>query len=354
MEGHPTHAPARSSMRARSAMTFDEARLRWGAQLERRLGEGMSASGLVREMAGYQIGTRGKRIRLLLPVWGASNLGGRPEDALDLGVGLELLHNATLAFDDLQDGDLYRRGLPTVWHRWGAAQAINAGNALVFEAFARLGQAPEGARVTRAVCAQMVRVTEGQAMEFQLKLPEGDPAAIRPSVAAWEAVAARKTGALFTACFQAAVIAARAGERAVDDAAAWGALLGLLFQAQDDYLDLVGEKGREVRHSDLAEAKVSLPVAWALDHADAPERDALRAFLATPRERKSPETLDAAFELLDRTGALRATADRLCALVDEALAHPLAAVFPGLAARLVAPVAHALPRHASGCAASAG
>ena len=108
-------------------MSYEEAQLRWGAELERRLHESVSATGLVREMLSYQISCRGKRIRLLLPVWGAANLGGCPEDALDIGVGLELLHNATLAFDDLQDGDLYRRGAPTLWHRWGSAQAINAG-----------------------------------------------------------------------------------------------------------------------------------------------------------------------------------------------------------------------------------
>ncbi len=335
-------------MRLRTNMTFDEARFRWGAELERRLGESVTATGLVREMLDYQLGSRGKRIRLLLPVWGASNLGGRPEDAFDLGVGIELLHNATLVFDDLQDGDLYRRDLPTVWHRWGSAQAINAGNALVFEAFARMGRAPEGARVARAVCAQMIRVTEGQAMEFQLKLPEGDPAAIRPTVEGWEAVAVRKTGAFFTTCFQAAVLAARAGEQAVDDAATYGDLLGLLFQAQDDYLDLVGEKGRRARCSDLVEGKVSLPVAWVCEHADAPERAALLAFIAMPREQKTPERIDAAFDLLERTGALRATADRLGALLDQALAHPLSVTFPDLATRLLTPVRHALPQRASG------
>lgn len=331
-------------MQRRMSVTYDEARLRWGAELERRLGESVSATGLVREMLRYQLGSRGKRIRSLLPVWGASNLGGDPEDALDLGVGLELLHNATLVFDDLQDGDLYRRDLPTVWHRWGAAQAINAGNALVFEAFARIGAAPAGARVTQAVCAQMVRVTEGQAMEFQLKLPEGDPAAIRPTVAAWEDVAERKTGALFTTCFQAATLAARAGEQTVDDAATFGALIGILFQAQDDYLDLVGEKGRRARCSDLMEGKISLPVAWAFEHAGAPERDALAAVVAAPRERKTPAQIDEAFGLLERTGALRATADRLVDLHDRALAHPLSESFPGLATRILAPVVHALPR----------
>src|SRR5215831_8065429 len=120
-----------SPSRRLSRLSFEEAQQRWGAELEQRLRESVSATGLVGEMLSYQLASRGKRLRALLPVWGAANLGGRPEDALDVGVGLELLHNATLVHDDLQDGDRYRRGVPTVWHRWGAVQAINAGNALV-------------------------------------------------------------------------------------------------------------------------------------------------------------------------------------------------------------------------------
>lgn len=335
-------------------MSYEEAQRAWGAELERRLRESVSATGLVREMLNYQLSSRGKRIRLLLPVWGAANLGGRPEDALDIGVGLELLHNATLAFDDLQDGDRYRRGVPTVWHRWGSAQAINAGNALVFEAFACLGRAPAGARVSRAVSDRMLRVVEGQAMEFQIKLPEGDPAAIRPTIEAWKDVAVRKTGAFFATCLQAAAIAAEADERTIDDAAGYGGLLGLLFQAQDDYLDLVGEKGRNVRGSDLAEGKLSFPVAWVYENAGAAEIGSLRRILDAPREQKTPEMIERAFDLLERTGALRATDLWLRDLLNRALAHPLSAHFPDLAARMLAPVAHALTGRKEGCHARLG
>lgn len=161
-------------------------------------------------------------------------------------------------------------------------------------------------------------------------------------------MAVRKTGAFFTTCFQASVLAARAGEQRLHDAATYGALLGLLFQAQDDYLDLVGEKGRRARCSDLVEGKISLPVAWVCEHADARERAALLALIALPRAQKTPEKIDEAFNLLERTGALRATADRLGALLEEALAHPLSATFPDLATRLLTPVRHALPQRATG------
>ena len=44
-----------------------------------------------------------------------------------MGAAVEVMHNATLVHDDIQDGDEYRRGRPTTWKRYGVAQAINIG-----------------------------------------------------------------------------------------------------------------------------------------------------------------------------------------------------------------------------------
>src|SRR6185437_3167843 len=158
----------------------------------------------------------------------------------------------------------------------------------------------------------------------------------------------RKTGAFFSACLQGAAIAAGAGERAIEEGATFGQKLGLLFQAQDDYLDLVGEKGRRTRGSDLTEGKLSFPVAWVYEHAPRAESTALRRIVELPREEKTPERIEEAIALLERTGALGATASFLGDLFDEALGHPLSESFPGLAARLLAPVAHAMSASAAG------
>lgn len=330
------------------AISYEHARRCWGDELERRVRGGVVSTGLVNEMIHYQIASGGKRLRALLPVWVCVNLGGRAEDALDFGAGLELLHNATLVHDDLQDGDLYRRGVSTVWHRWGAAQAVNAGDALIFEGLAAIARAPSKAGFASAACEALLRVIEGQAMEFQLKLPPGDPAALSPTIEVWQAMAQRKTGALFSACLRAGALAAGADPATVEGCAEHGERLGLLFQVQDDYLDLVGKKGRQHRGSDLMEGKLSFPVIWAYQNAAAAEVTALRAVVEGGRERTSVEMVEEAIHLLERTGALAATALWLKDSLDTAVAHPMAAVVPGLADLFVAPVAHALPGPESG------
>ena len=100
-----------------SAVSFEEIHRRYSSEIERRLRGERATGSLIGEMIEYHLSTGGKRLRALLPVWICENLGGRPDAAVDLGVGLELLHNATLVHDDVQDGDCMRRGQPAVWAR---------------------------------------------------------------------------------------------------------------------------------------------------------------------------------------------------------------------------------------------
>ena len=74
---------------------------------------------------------RGKRIRPLLVLLTCSAAGGEWRNALPAAAAVELVHNFSLIHDDIQDNSPLRRGRETVWKRWGIAQAINAGDAML-------------------------------------------------------------------------------------------------------------------------------------------------------------------------------------------------------------------------------
>lgn len=323
-------------------MTLSAARERFGPAIESRLdlALGDDPASLLATMGRAHLATGGKRLRALVPCWLADNISGQGERALELGVGLELIHNATLVHDDLQDGDTHRRGQETLWRRFGEAQAINAGDGMYFLGMEVIAGAADGARLTHAISRAMLRVIEGQIMEFQLQLPLGDPARLPPTRATWERMARGKTGALFGACFRAGAVAGGWSAEQADAAAHHGEALGLLFQVQDDLLDLVGDKGRDLRGSDLAEGKLSFPVVWAYEHAEASLAAELRAIVSAPRDATSPAMVSRGIELLTSCGAVAATTEWLRATRDRVTTGAVAELVPGLAEQILAPVAH--------------
>ena len=65
-------------------------------------------------------------------------LGLSEPDVLCLAASAELLHNASLVHDDLQDQDGMRRGAPAVWKKYGSNVAICTGDLMLSAAYAAL------------------------------------------------------------------------------------------------------------------------------------------------------------------------------------------------------------------------
>jgi geranylgeranyl diphosphate synthase, type I len=98
----------------------------------------------IHQMMAYHLGwegegagpeAQGKRIRPLLVLLAAEAAGGMWQKALPAAAAVELLHNFSLIHDDIQDNSPLRRNRPTVWVKWGTAQAINAGDVMFTLAF---------------------------------------------------------------------------------------------------------------------------------------------------------------------------------------------------------------------------
>src|SRR5213075_1535383 len=80
----------------------------------------------------------GKGLRAALCFATCDALGGTQRQALNSAVAIELLHNAFLIHDDVQDESLRRRGVPTLHSEHGIGIAVNVGNGTNLLALQRL------------------------------------------------------------------------------------------------------------------------------------------------------------------------------------------------------------------------
>ena len=80
----------------------------------------------------------GKGVRSAICLASCRAFGGTTDDALEVATAIELLHNAFLVLDDVQDESERRRGLPTLHAEYGVRTAISAASALISLAMERV------------------------------------------------------------------------------------------------------------------------------------------------------------------------------------------------------------------------
>jgi len=301
----------------------------------------------VAEMCAFHLETGGKRLRAVIPLLVAEQLGCDPAKVLPFGAACEVLHNATLVHDDLQDGDRMRRGRPTVWVKYGAPQAINLGDSMFYFTLLcvqRLEFEPAiRERAARRVLVDTLKVIDGQALEFVLKEQEV------VKLVDYLRMVEGKTSGLFALPMAGAAELAGAPETTVERLSEAAQQLGVLFQIQDDVLDLYGEKGRDSTASDIREGKRSALAVHLLETAPSDKAALFRSILDTPREETTDAQVATALQLLEECGSRQWAFDELLRRRDRAVASladhaPLQALVRGMCALFLDPVASLDPR----------
>jgi len=95
--------------------------------------------------ARYHLEAGGQRVRARLALHACEALGVVGDQAVRLAACVELLHNASLVHDDLQDKEKLRRGLPTVCAAFGPDVALCTGDLLLSAAYGALADLPDPA-----------------------------------------------------------------------------------------------------------------------------------------------------------------------------------------------------------------
>jgi len=215
----------------------------------------------------HLLNSGGKRLRPALALLAGAMLGADPERNVSLAAAVEMLHTATLVHDDLIDGSLLRRGMPTLNARWSPAATVLAGDFL-FARAADLAASTGSIRVMSLFARALMTIVNGEVVQ-QLFLN-------RRSLSRDEYLRRihAKTASMFELATEAAAVLACASEETVTALASYGREVGMAFQIVDDVLDFAGDPthvGKPVG-SDLRQGLVTLPVLYFMEsHPDHPD-----------------------------------------------------------------------------------
>ena len=197
----------------------------------------------LQEAFSYALFPKGKRIRPALALALAEDLSANSESFVRPALALELIHASSLVHDDLPalDNDDFRRGKPSCHKAFGEATAILAGDLLIAEAFALTADPilsdSQVAALTRILATAFRDVCHGQQRDIISDDSRGP----------LELLHRLKTGALFRASAQFGATFSNLAPDLVTEVGSLGENIGLLFQMNDDLLDLIGDSDHKGR-----------------------------------------------------------------------------------------------------------
>ena len=222
----------------------------------------------------YSLTAGGKRLRPMLTLEFCRALGGDPAKAIPFACAVEMVHCYSLIHDDLpcMDDDALRRGQPSCHIRFGEANALLAGDALLTYAFQLIALAPQTHGVSPAAALDAVAILSERAgflgmiggqtidLAYENRSMDADTLAELHRM---------KTGALIEASCRLGAAAAEADTSVLDQVSAYGYALGLAFQIIDDILDVTGDASAlgKPTGSDRENGKTTYVTLYGLDEA---------------------------------------------------------------------------------------
>lgn len=195
----------------------------------------------------------GKRVRPAVTLLTGEMLGGDQEHLITLAAAIEMLHTATLVHDDLIDGSLLRRGIPTLNAQWSPGATVLTGD-FIFAVAARLAAETDSVAVMRLFAETLAVIVNGEITQMFRSRGLASREDYYKRIYA-------KTASMFELATGAAGLLSPVDGRVINAMRRYGYEIGMAFQIVDDVLDFTGEQatvGKPVA-SDLRQGLITLP-----------------------------------------------------------------------------------------------
>ncbi len=266
---------------------------------------------LINQIGHYIVNSGGKRLRPMLLLLAAEAIACTQPHKVTLAAVIEFIHTATLLHDDVVDESTLRRGQETANALWGNSASVLVGDYLYSRSF-ELMVSVRSLRVMEILSRTTTAIAEGEVLQL---LNCNNPATTEED---YLKVISRKTAILFSTAVQLVAVLAEAPAAIEQGLTDYGLHLGIAFQLIDDALDYRAkpEKLGKNLGDDLADGKPTLPLIYAMAHADAAQAEILRHAI----EQGDRDAFRDVFAVVQATDAIAYTSRRAVEEADKAVA----------------------------------
>lgn len=261
----------------------------------------------IAEPALYLLNSGGKRWRPALMLLIIEALGKDPEKFMEFSIIPEVVHNATLIHDDIEDGSMTRRNVQCVHVKYGTDVAVNLADFMYYYPISTLSNSKKlSANMKNALFStyitEMLRVGVGQATDIAWHRFLVDP--YRITEENYMQMVFDKTGALSGMAAKLGAVLGGGDEKVISACGKFGATIGVAFQLQDDLLNITNSgvsKSKGGLGEDITEGKMTLLAIYALHHSKREEGKRLLEILKS--HTRDPILIAEAIKIILKSGA---------------------------------------------------
>jgi geranylgeranyl pyrophosphate synthase len=251
----------------------------------------------------------GKRLRVMLFIYVFNSLNNEDtKKYLPLGIIAEIIHNASLMVDDIEDNSDVRRGKACLHKIYGTDIAINLGNFLYFTPNVILEKNKinlsndQYKKIKMLIDREMINIHLGQ--NFDIVGHKGIIDIVNFSEEHYKILVLNKTGCMIRLAMQIAGVLANANSQIVDKLGELGSNISMIFQITDDLINLTGDEkiyGKEIG-GDISEAKITLMIIHAFKHTNEHDKNNLLRILSI--HTKVQDTIFEAINILKKYNSI--------------------------------------------------
>ncbi len=259
----------------------------------------------------YIVRRKGKQMRPMFVFLVAKMLGDVEERTYRAASLIELIHTATLVHDDVVDDSNMRRGFFSINALWKNKIAILVGDYLLSKSLL-MAVDHNDHDLLKVVSRSIKEMSEGELLQIEkarkLDITE----------AVYYEIIRMKTATLIASCCEGGARSVNVTEEQAKIMHQFGECIGMAFQIKDDLFDYQQTNliGKPVG-IDIQERKMTLPLIYALNHAN--EKDQKWLIQSIKKHNKNKKRVRKVIDFVKKSGGIEYTVQKMKHYQNKAL-----------------------------------